>query len=106
MVVTIGGGGAALSPPSSAFLVPFVGDLVTLGVVTGAGESVSSDDGFISGVRSASNDSGNPLVTVDNADMPIGSSAMVLGLQSVLFGGPGGDYGIKADASRLLPPPA
>jgi hypothetical protein len=106
MVVTIGGGGAALTPPSSALLVPFVGDLVTLGVVTGAGESVAADDGFISGVRGAPNDSGNPLVTVDNADMPIGSSAMVLGLQSVLFGGPGGDYGIKADASRLLPPPA
>jgi len=106
VVVAIGGGGAALSPSSSAFLVPLVDDLVSLGVVTGAGESAASDDGFISDVRGASNDSGHPLVTVDNADMPIGSSAMVLGLQSVLFGGPGGDYGIKADASRLLPPPA
>lgn len=106
MVVTIGGGGAVLSPPSSRFLVPFVDELVTLGVVTGAGESVASDDGFITLVREGSADAGGPLVTVDNVDMAVGSSAMVLGLQGVLFGGPGGDYGVKPGASRLLPPPA
>jgi len=106
MVVTIGGGGAELSPPSSRFLVPFVDELVTLGVVTGAGESVGSDDGFIALVRAGAADGGTSLVTVDNVDMSVGSSAMVLGLQSVLFGGPGGDYGIKPGASRLLPPPA
>jgi hypothetical protein len=106
VVVAIGGGLAPLSPPSSGFLVPFVEELVTLGVVTGAGESVASDDGFVAGVRSAADPSGNPVVTVDNVDMPIGGSAMVLGLQSVIFGGPGGDYGVKSGASRLLPPPA
>jgi len=105
MVVTIGGGGAPLSPPSSSFLVPFVDELVTLGVVTGAGESVASDDGFIALIRSGAADAGGQLVTVDNVDMAVGSSAMVLGLQSVLFGGPGGDYGVKSGASRLLPPP-
>lgn len=105
LVVVIGGGGAELSPPSSRFLVPFVDELVTLGVVTGAGESVASDDGFIALIRSGSADGGS-LITVDNADMPVGSSALVIGLQSVLFGGPGGDYGVKAGASRLLPPPA
>lgn len=106
LVVTIGGASTQLSPPSSAFLVPLVDRLVTLGVITGAGESTASQDGFITDVRSSSNDAGGPLVTVDNADSAIGASALALGLRVVIQGGPGGDYGSKTGASGLLPPPA
>ena len=48
--------------------------------------------------------SGAPLVTVDNVDLPIGASAMVLGLHDALANGTGGDYGVKDGVTRLLPP--
>ena len=80
-------------------------DLVAAGVVSGAGESLASDDLFVSELRSNVDDSsGAPLVTVDNVDLPIGASAMVLGLHDALANGTGGDYGVKDGVTRLLPP--
>jgi hypothetical protein len=108
LVVTIGGGAIDdLVPSSSAFLGPFVGDLVGVGVVTGAGEAVAALDGFVTGLRSSADDpSAAALVTVDNVDLPVGGSAMVLALAGALAQGKGGDYGVKDGASRLLPPQA
>jgi hypothetical protein len=106
MVVTVGGGTVdQLSPPSAMFMEPFVTELIAAGVVAGAGESVASDDGFVSDLRSSVDDSSlAPLVTVDNVDLPIGASAMVLGLRGALTTGTGGDYGVKDGLTRLLPP--
>lgn len=105
MVVTVGGGTIdQLAPPSALFMEPFVTELVSAGVLSGVGESVASDDGFVSDLRSSVNDSSlAPLVTVDNVDLPIGASAMVLGLQGALTNGTGGDYGVKDGLTRLLP---
>ena len=106
IVVVVGGGAVGeLSPTSATFMEPFVTDLVGAGVVTGAGESLASDDLFISDLRSNIDaSSGAPLVTVDNVDLPIGASAMVLGLHDALANGTGGDYGVKDGTARLLPP--
>lgn len=106
IVVAVGGGTGDLSPTSSAFMAPLVLATAGLGVVTGAGESLASDGGFVSVVRSTGDPSGAPLVTVDDVDLPVGSSAMVLGLREAILRGTGGDYGVKAGASRLLPPTA
>ena len=74
MVVIVGGGAVGdLSPTSARFMEPFVTDLVAAGVVSGAGESLASDDLFVSELRASVDDtSGAPLVTVDNVDLPIG----------------------------------
>jgi Copper transport outer membrane protein, MctB len=108
MVVTIAGGIAGEpSPTSELFMEPFVTELVGSGVVSGAGESLASDDGFVLELRATLDDSSvAPLVTVDNVDLPIGASAMVLGLGEALIDDAGGDYGVKDGATRLLPPPA
>jgi hypothetical protein len=108
LVVTIGGGAIdELVPPSATFLAPFVTGLVDTGVVTGAGEGLAAADGFVTGLRSAADDlSTAALVTVDNVDLPVGGSAMVLALADALAQGTGGDYGVKDGVSRLLPPPA
>ena len=108
LVVTIGGGAVGqLVPASATFLEPFVSDLVAAGVVTGAGEGIAAADGFVSGLRSAAGDpSAAALVTVDNVDLPVGGSAMVLALADAISKGTGGDYGVKDGLSRLLPPPA
>ena len=106
LVVTIGGGAIdELVPPSDTFLGPFVTDLIDIGVVAGAGESLAAADGFVTGLRSAANDLATAsLVTVDNVDLSIGGSAMVLALADAISQGTGGDYGVKDGASRLLPP--
>lgn len=108
MVVTVGGGIAGEpSPTSELFMEPFVRGLVASDVVSGAGESLAADDGFVTGLRATVDDSSvAPLVTVDNIDLPIGASAMVLGLRDALSDDAGGDYGVKEGATRLLPPPA
>jgi hypothetical protein len=107
LVVTIGGGAIEqLAPPSAAFLQPFVTQLLAAGVVTGAGESLVGDDGFVSELRATVDDSSGPLVTVDNVDQPVGGSAMVLAMDEAITRGTGGDYGVKDGASRLLPPAA
>ncbi len=105
IVVAVGGSTVEITPSSSAFMVPFVRSLTDLGVTTGAGESLAADDGFLTDVRTQVDASTTELVTVDNVDFPIGGSAMVLGLREAIVRGTGGDYGVKADASRLLPPP-
>jgi hypothetical protein len=106
MVVAIGGGTVdQLSPPSALFMEPFVTELISTGVVSGAGESLAANDAFVAELRSTVDDSSvAPLVTVDNVDLPVGASAMVLGLEGAITNGTGGDYGEKDGATRLLPP--
>ncbi|MEP6973597.1 MAG: copper transporter [Actinomycetota bacterium] len=108
LVVTIGGGAVdELVPSSATFLGPFVMDLIGVGVLTGAGEGLAAADGFVTGLRSAADDpSAAALITVDNVDLAIGGSAMVLAFVDAILQGTGGDYGVKDGASRLLPPPA
>ncbi len=105
LIVAIGGSTEALIPSSSAFMEPFVASLADLGVTTGAGESLASTDGFVQGVRTAVDSSATVLVTIDDVDLPMGGSALVLGLREAIVEGTGGDYGVKTGASRLLPPP-
>lgn len=106
MVIAVGGGTVdPLTPSSALFMEPFVIELLSAGVVSGAGESLASDEGFVSELRSNVDDSSvAPLVTVDNVDLPVGASAMALGLDQALSGGTGGDYGVKDGTTRLLPP--
>lgn len=106
IVVAVGGGAVdQLSPPSALFMGPFVTELVAAGVVSGAGESLASSDGFIIDLRSNIDDSSvAPLVTVDDVDLAMGASAMVLGLEGAISDGISGDYGVKDGATRLLPP--
>jgi hypothetical protein len=103
LVVTIGGGSAGLSPTATGFLVPFVDRLVTLGVVTGAGESLGAPVGFVPQIRAALDAGTLPLVTVDDVDLPVGGAALILGLEEAIHAGTGGDYGVKAGATGLLP---
>ncbi len=108
MVIAVGGGTTdALSPTSGLFMEPFVIELLSAGVVTGAAESVASEEGFVSELRANVDDSSAaPLVTVDDVDLPVGASALVLGLDEALSSGTGGDYGVKDGTTRLLPPAA
>ncbi|MGZ4147813.1 MAG: copper transporter [Actinomycetota bacterium] len=105
LVVVIGGGPVdQLAPASAVFLAPFVGDLLDAGVIVGAGEGVAADDGFVRDLRSSLDVASVPLVTVDNVELVVGSTAMALGLADAVHSGIGGNYGVKSGTSGLLPP--
>ncbi|HEY7668813.1 MAG TPA: copper transporter [Actinomycetota bacterium] len=106
IVVVIGGGPADVAPPPASFLVPLTTSLVTLGMTTAAAEGLAAEAGFVPAVREEVDADTQPLATVDDADLPIGGAALVLGIQEVVLSGTGGDYGVGDGASRLLPSPA
>jgi hypothetical protein len=106
IVVVIGGGPADVAPPPTSFLVPLTTSLVTLGMTTAAAEGLAAEAGFVPAVREEVDADTQPLATVDDADLPIGGAALVLGIQEVVLSGTGGDYGVGDGASRLLPSPA
>ena len=103
LVVAVGG--ASVAPTPGAFLIPFVRDLVGLGVITGAGESAGPTSDFVVPLRSTVDPGQLPIVTVDDADQPMGGAALAIGLERAAAAGTGGNYGSKAGTSGLLPPP-
>jgi len=105
-VVVIGGGAADVVPVPRAFLVPLTTSLVDLGMTTAAAEGLASEAGYVALVRTEVDADTEPLATVDDADVPIGSAALILAIQEVILTGTGGDYGTGEGASRLLPSPA
>jgi Copper transport outer membrane protein, MctB len=104
-LVVVVGGGSDVTPAPAAFLTPLTASLVTLETTTGAAEGLASQAGFVTEVRSQADAEAGPLVSVDDADLPIGGAALVLGLRQVILTGTGGDFGTQDGASRLLPPP-
>jgi hypothetical protein len=106
IVVVIGGGAADVAPAPSAFLVPLTTSLVDLGMTTASAEGLASEVGYVAAVRADVDVDTEPIATVDDADVPIGGAALVLGIQEVVLTGTGGNYGTGEGASRLLPNPA
>jgi hypothetical protein len=103
MVVVLAGGGdpEAIMAPED-FAVPLVERLSDLGLPAAAGESVGTAVPFVPLLRDGGVDG---LVTVDDLDESRGGAALVLGLERLLLGGQGGDYGVKDGAAPLPPPP-
>ncbi|MBI3647768.1 MAG: copper transporter [Actinobacteria bacterium] len=106
LVVAFAGG---TSPPAldpTAFLLPFVEDLVKTSrdMPVAAGEGLTSDWGFVKALRDA--DGRIPdgsIVTVDDLDQTYGGIALVLGLHDLMTTpAGGGDYGVNGSA--FLPP--
>jgi hypothetical protein len=106
IVVVIGGGVADVAPAPAAFLVPLSTSLVDLGMTSAAAEGLASEAGYVAGVRAEVDADTEPIATIDDADVPIGGAALILGIQEVVLTGTGGDYGTGEDAARLLPSPA
>jgi len=105
-VVVIGGGATDVAPAPRAFLVPLTTSLVALGMTNAAAEGLASEAGYVAAVRAQVDADNEPIATVDDADVPIGGAALILGIQEVVLTGTGGDYGTGEGASRLLPNPA
>jgi hypothetical protein len=102
VVVLSGGQGEEAALPPEAFAVPLVQTLATIGSPVAAGESLLGTIPFVTLVRAAGLDG---VVTVDDLDLAMGGSALVLGLDRLLETGEGGDFGVKDGAEPLPPPP-
>jgi hypothetical protein len=106
IVVAIGGGPPDVAPAPGAFLVPLTTSLVDLGMTTAAAEGLASRAGYVADVRASVDADTESIATVDDANLPIGGAALILGIQEVILTGTGGDYGTGEGAARLLPSPA
>ena len=104
VVVAVSGGGAKPSPQPSAFMVPFVEELVGQTPVA-AGEPSNSSNGLVTLLRTDGNLNEGQLVTVDDLDRQIGGAALVLGLEQLMRSpaNGGGNYGL--DGGTLIPTP-
>jgi len=111
----IGGGGQAVvlllgttRPPvvdPGFFMAPLAAALVEAQRPVAAAETETTVAPFVPLLRDDGSLDGQ-LVTVDDADNMVGRLALVLGLRDLLASpGRGGDYGVKAGASALLPKP-
>ena len=111
----IGGGGQAVvllsgtsRPPAvdpGLFMAPLAAALVEAQRPVAAAETETTLAPFVTLLRDDGSLDGR-LVTVDDADNMAGRLALVLGLRDLLASpGKGGDYGVKAGASALLPKP-
>jgi copper transport outer membrane protein MctB len=111
----IGGGGQAVvllfgttRPPAvdpGFFMAPLAAALVEAQRPVAAAETETTVAPFVPLLRDDGSLDGH-LVTVDDADNMVGRLALVLGLRDLLASpGKGGDYGVKAGASALLPKP-
>lgn len=111
----VGGAGAAVSIlsgtstdpviPPDTFYVPFIQELVTTGTNTAALQPSATGSPFISVVRSDGQAHGK-IVTVDNIEMVPGQVALVWGLEDLIAGKGGGDYGVDCGSCSLVPAPS
>ena len=69
-----------------------------------AAEGLTSQPQFVEDLRASNALSGDQLVTVDDVDRAMGQIALDLGLQRLLDLGQGGDYGLKVNATDVIPP--
>jgi hypothetical protein len=111
----IGGEGQAVvllsgttAPPvvdPGLFMAPLAAALVQAGRPVAAAETETTLAPFVPLLRDDGSLDGR-LVTVDDADDMSGRVALVLGLRDLLASpGKGGDYGVKAGASAVMPKP-
>ncbi len=111
----VGGAGTAVSIlsgtsstpviPAETFYLPFIQELVTTGTDTAALQPSTTGSPFISVVRSDGQVHGK-IVTVDNIEMVPGQVALVWGLDDLIAGKGGGDYGIDCGSCSLVPAPS
>ena len=93
--------------PFDEFMLPFVDQLAGRQVPVAVAEPQTTAQSFVGMVRhdgtvAASGD----LVTIDDlsTEDPVGGVALVLGLREMLHSpGTGGNYGVKAGATGLIP---
>lgn len=104
VVLVLAGARGHIAVNPGPFMVPLVEELVSRGVPTAAGESLTSEFRFVPVLRTDSLVAqSDRIVTVDDLDGPAGGAALILALDDLLRLGRGGHYGFKDGATSALP---
>jgi hypothetical protein len=103
LFVVVAGGDDEPAPSIDEFLVPFVEELVARGATVAAAESAGTAYPFVEALRADDAVAGR-IVTVDDVDLSIGGTALVLGLERLVVLGQGGDYGYQGSDGPIPPP--
>ncbi|HEX9375265.1 MAG TPA: copper transporter [Actinomycetota bacterium] len=106
--VVVGGGQAQPAVPIDTFVLQMVREMSDAGVMIAAGEGEDADAAahpLVSLLRQDDSLSTDRLMTVDDMDQDVGGVALVLGLDRMLLGGSGGNYGTDEGAQLLPKPP-
>ena len=108
VVLVVTSGGQPAPVPLSQFMMPLIEGLVRHPATwLAVGESAPQPGGadpLVQGVRSDAALSGDQMVTVDDLDpQHFGGIQLVLGLDSLIHDGRGGNYGTLAGSQGLLP---
>jgi len=103
-VVAFSGSAPSTPVDARAFYVPMLDELVTRG--SGAAAVAASTDAspFLDQIRADDRVDGK-IVTVDDVDLAPGRVALVWGLQRLIDGQDGGDYGLDCGSCSLAPSP-
>ena len=103
-VVALSGSAPSTPVDAQAFYVPLFDQLVTRGIPVAAAASSSTSSPFLDQIRAADGVDGK-IVTVDDVDLAPGQLALVWGLERLLSGDTGGDYGLDCGSCSLIPAP-
>jgi len=106
--VVVGGGQAQPAVPIDTFVLQMVREMSDAGVMIAAGEGEDADAAahpLVILLRQDDSLSTDRLMTVDDMDQDVGGVALVLGLDRMLLGGSGGNYGTDEGAQLLPKPP-
>jgi len=104
-VVALSGSAPSTPVDAQAFYVPLFDQLVTRGVPVAAAASSATSSPFLDQIRAAGGIDGK-IVTVDDVDLAPGQLALVWGLERLINGEDGGDYGLNCGSCSLAPAPA
>jgi len=103
-VVALSGSGPSTPIDARTFYVPLFDQLVANGVPTAAASSSTTASPFLDQIRADGGVDGK-IVTVDDVDLAPGQVALVWGLERLINGDDGGDYGLSCGSCTLAPSP-
>jgi len=103
-VVMLSGSAPSTPVDAKAFYVPLLDQLVTNGIPAAAASSSTTASPFLDQIRAADGVDGK-IVTVDDVDIAPGQIALVWGLQRLINGQGGGDYGVHCGDCSVAPAP-
>ncbi|HXY72253.1 MAG TPA: copper transporter [Actinomycetota bacterium] len=104
-VVALSGSAPSTPVDARTFYVPLFDQLVANGTPTAAASSSTTSSPFLDQIRADGGVDGK-ILTVDDVDLAPGQVALVWGLQRLINGDDGGDYGLSCGTCSLAPSPA
>jgi len=103
-VVALSGSAPSTPVDARTFYIPFFDQLVQNGTPSAAASASATSSPFLDQIRADGGVDGK-IVTVDDVDIAPGQVALVWGLQRLINGADGGDYGLSCGSCTLAPSP-